>query len=172
MTNQLLLAMCVVAGAIGLLNVILTLGLVGRVRLLQEVVQEGTFPDPDLPKPGEPVGSFAVTASDGKPLSSQDLQGDATLVGFFTSGCKPCADLRTELVRTPPGLPFIAFVVGDDDDPEADEIVQTLSRLGSVARTQPDDAVTRAFRPSGFPTLIRTERGAVAASGHRLRQVL
>ncbi|MEO7734527.1 MAG: hypothetical protein ABIY55_26465 [Kofleriaceae bacterium] len=171
MTN-LLLVTCVVVGVIGVLNVILTLGLVGRVRVLQDVVQDGTFPDPDLPKRGAPVGAFAVTASNGKALSDQDLRADTTLVGFFTSGCTPCANLRTELVRSPPALPFIAFVEGDHDDPEIHEMVQTLSRLGRVALTQTGDAVSRAFKPSGFPTLIRTENGAVAAAGHRLRQVL
>jgi len=171
MTPQMLLVICVLVGALGVLNVILTLGLVRHVRALQEVVQEGVFPDPDLPQAGARVGGFEVTCVDGKALSDRDL-GQDTLVGFFTSGCRPCANLRSQLTRQPPGLPFIAFVEGDQDDPEVSEMVRVLSRLGSVALTTAGDTVTQAFKPSGFPTLIRTEQGVIAAAGHRLRQVL
>jgi hypothetical protein len=171
MTPQVLLVICVLVGALGVLNLVLTLGLVRHLRALQEVVQEGVFPDPDLPRAGARVGAFEVTCADGKALSDRDLVQD-TLVGFFTSGCRPCANLRSQLVRQPPGLPFIAFVEGDHDDPEVSEMVQMLSRLGSVALTTAGDQVTQAFKPSGFPTLIRTEQGVIAAAGHRLRQVL
>lgn len=172
MTPPVLFVICALVGALGVFNLILTLGLVRHLRALQEVVQEGVFPDPDLPKAGARVGSFAVTCADGKALSERDLDRDTMLVGFFTSGCRPCANLRAELVRQPPALPFIAFVEGDQSDPEVSEIVQTLSRLGSVALTSAGDIVTQAFRPAGFPTLIRTEQGVIAAAGHRLRQVL
>jgi hypothetical protein len=169
--TTLLIVSCVVVGVIGILNMVLTFGLVSRIRLLQEVVQEGVFRDPDLPQPGQAVGDFSITTAQGTSLSQRDLEGEA-LVGFFTSGCKPCRSLRAELERTPPSLPFIAFVDGDDDDPEVDEIVSSLSRFARVAIVHADDAVTRAFKPTGFPTLIRTENGLVAAAGHRLNHVL
>jgi thiol-disulfide isomerase/thioredoxin len=171
MTSVLLIS-CIVIGAVGAFNVFLTFGLVSRVRALQEAVQEGVFVDTNLPQPGQRIGEFSITTLAGKTISERDLAGTETLVGFFTSGCKPCKNLRAELERTPPALPFIAFVDGDDDDPEVDEIVASLARFARVAVVHADDAVTRAFKPTGFPTLIRTDNGLVAAAGHRLRQVM
>jgi hypothetical protein len=172
MTTNLMLAVVALVGAIGLVNVLLIFGVIGRVRVLQEVVQTGVLRDPDLPAPGDAVGAFQITAADGTQLSEATVQGESALVCFFTPGCQPCADVRAQLLARPPALPLIAFVEGASDDPEVQQILASLGRLGSVAATQAGDAVTRAFKPSGFPTLIRTMNGSVAAAGHRLSQVL
>jgi len=172
MTTSVVLAVTCLVGVIGLLNLILIFGVIGRVRVLQEAVQTGVLRDPALPAPGDAVGAFQVTTEDGKPLSEAAVGGDEALVGFFTPGCQPCTDLRAQLLRQPPALPFIAFVEGTSDDPEVQKLTQSLRRLGPVAVTQSGDAVMRAFKPAGFPTLIRTAKGSVAAAGHRLHQVL
>jgi hypothetical protein len=172
MTTNLMFAVVGLVGVIGLFNLLLTFGVIGRVRVLQEAVQTGVMRDPGLPSPGDAVGSFEVTTQDGHQLSEAAVQGDPALVCFFMPGCQPCADIRAQLLERPPALPLIAFVEGATDDPEVQKIMQSLRPLGAVANTQAGDAVTRAFKPSGFPTLIRTRKGNVAAAGHRLNQVL
>lgn len=172
MTTTLLFAVVALVGAIGLLNLLLTFGVIARVRVLQEAVQTGVMRDPALPAPGDAVGAFQITAADGTQLSEAAVQGDPALVCFFMPGCQPCADVRAQLLLQPPALPLIAFVEGAGDDPEVQQIIESLRRLGPVAATQAGDAVTRAFKPAGFPTLIRTMKGSVAAAGHRLHQVL
>jgi len=157
----------ILVGVIGLLNLILMFGVIGRVRVLQEAVQTGVLRDPALPAPGDPVGAFQVTTEDGKPVSEAAIGGDEALVCFFTPGCQPCADLRAQLLRQPPALPFIGFVEGSSDDPEVRTITESLRRLGPVAVTQSGDAVMRAFKPAGFPTLIRTARATTAWSPRR-----
>ncbi len=172
MTTNLMFAVVALVGVIGLVNVLLIFGVIGRVRVLQEAVQTGILRDPDLPTPGDAVGAFQVTAEDGTELSEAAVQGAAALVCFFTPGCQPCADVRAQLLARPPELPLIAFVEGASDDPEVQQILASLGRLGSVATTRAGDAVTRAFKPNGFPTLFRTSHGSIAAAGHRLSQVL
>lgn len=172
MTPSLVLAIVGLVGLVGLVNLILIFGVIGRVRVLQEAVQTGVLRDPDLPAPGQAVGAFQVTTEDGTQLSEAAVQGAPALVCFFTPGCQPCADLRAQLLARPPALPMFAFVEGAADDPEVQQITRSLRRLGPVAVTRADDAVTRAFRPTGFPTLIRTLNGSVAAAGHRLSRVL
>lgn len=172
MTTNLMIAVVAVVGAIGLLNLLLTFGVIGRVRVLQEAVQTGVLRDPALPAPGDAVGAFQVTAEDGTQLSEAVVQGDPALVCFFMPGCRPCADVRAQLLSRPPALPLIAFVEGTSEDPEVQQIIQSLRHLGPVATTQAGDTVTRAFKPSGFPTLFRTMDGSIVAAGHRLSEVL
>jgi hypothetical protein len=172
MTATFVLAVTGLVGLIGVVNLILIFGVIGRVRELQEVVQTGVFRDPALPSPGASVGAFQVTTEDGQQLSETAILGDERLVCFFSPRCQPCADLRTQLLRQPPALPLIAFVEGASDDPDVQLITANLRQLGPVAITQPGDPVHLAFKPAGFPTLIRTANGRVTAAGHRLHQVL
>lgn len=172
MTTNLMFAVVGLVGVIGLVNLLLIFGVIGRVRVLQEAVQTGVIRDPNLPAPGDPVGAFQVMTQDGTELSEAAVQGASALVCFFMPNCQPCAEVRAQLLERPPGLPLIAFVEGASDDPEVQKIMQSLRGLGPVAATQDGDAVSRAFKPSGFPTLIRTINGSVAAAGHRLNQVL
>jgi hypothetical protein len=172
MTNTFILAVIGLVGLIGVLNLILIFGVIGRVRVLQEVVQTGVFRDPALPDAGVAVGAFQVTTEDGQQLTETAVGGEDRLVCFLSPRCKPCADLRAQLLRQPPAVPLIAFVEGASDDPDVRQITENLRRLGPVAITQPGDPVTRAFKPAGFPTLIRTANGRVASAGHRLHQVL
>jgi len=172
MTSNLALAVTGLVGLIGVLNLILIFGVISRVRMLQDAVQTGVLRDPALPAPGDPVGAFQVTAQDGALLSDTTIADAEALVCFFTPGCQPCADLRAQLLRQPPALPFFAFIEGASDDPEVQNMTRSLAQLGRVALTRPDDLVTRAFRPAGFPTVFRVANGSVAAAGHRLNQVL
>ena len=172
MTTSFVLAVTGLVGLIGVLNLILIFGVIGRIRELQEVVQTGVFRDPELPAAGVVVGAFEVTTEDGQQLTETAVGGEAKLVCFFSPGCKPCADLCAQLVKQPPAVPLIAFVEGASDDPGVQQITENLRRLGPVAITRPGDPVMHAFKPAGFPTLIRTAKGRVAAAGHRLHQVL
>jgi hypothetical protein len=172
MSTHLMFVVVALAIVIGLFNLVLSFGLIGRVRVLQDAVQAGFLRNPDLPAPGTAVGAFQVTTEDGTQLSEAAIQGDPALICFMTPGCRPCAELRAQLLASPPALRMIAFVEGTREDPEVRQIVDSLRGLGAVATIHEDDAVTRAFKPAGFPTLIRTANGNIAAAGHRLSQVL
>lgn len=155
------------------INLLLTFALIGRLRTLQETVANSVpARDPALPKPGEVVGRFETTTTEGEPLTDNALREGKTLVGFFTPGCRPCANVRQLLITSPPDIPLLAFVEGTPEDPEAQALGKSLSQVARVAFLTEGDAVTRAIKQAGYPTLVLVERGVVAASGHWLHEVL
>ena len=172
MTTSVLVVLCVAVGALGLANTILIFGVIGRLRALQGALHVAPTRDPDLPPLGAKIGKFEVTMSDGATLSESAVQADAAIVGFFSAGCGPCLELREKLLDNPPALPFFAFIDGEPDDADSQKIADKLRTLGPVAIVNDTDAVCRAFKPNGFPTLFRTRNGAIAAVGHQLHDVL
>lgn len=170
--TQLLVVVVGAVGALTIVNFLLSMALIRRVRVLQELVQQTPQRDPTLPKLGAAIGAFQATTLEGEPLSNETLKPGVSLVGFFTTHCKPCAALRVQLLESPPTLPFVAFVEGNVDDPEVSAMAEALKRIARVVYTQNNDALHQAFKPTGYPTLIRVENGVVAASGHSLAEVL
>jgi hypothetical protein len=172
MTSSVLAALCVAVGALGLVNLILIFGVIARLRVLQGALSVQPTRDPALPPLGSKIGTFEVTMSDGVHLTDSVVQGDEAIVGFFSAGCGPCVELREKLIDNPPHLPFFAFIDGEPDDLDSLKIADKLRALGPVAIVNETDAVCRAFKPNGFPTLFRTSQGAIAAVGHYLHDVL
>lgn len=170
--TQLLVVVVGAVGALAVVNFLLSMALIRRVRVLQELVERTPQRDPNLPKTGEAIGSFQATTLQGETLSNETLKPGVSLVGFFTTHCKPCAALRAQLLESPPTLPVVAFVEGPADDPEVGEMAEALKRIARVVYTRNNDALHQAFKPAGYPTLIRVENGVVAASGHALADVL
>jgi hypothetical protein len=169
-------AVAVVAAVLVLANLALTIALAQRVRQLQLVVAQGGMRDPALPRPGDRVGAFTLTTLAGARLTEATLGEGESLVGFFRAGCPTCSQLRTQLLAQPLAVPMLAVVVffgHDERDRAAASIVaDSLRPIAEVAVTRDDDGVVRAFRESGYPTLIRVARGHVVAAGHRLVDVL
>ncbi|MFL5353356.1 TlpA family protein disulfide reductase [Archangium sp.] len=170
--TQLLVVVVGAVGALTVVNFLLSMALIRRVRVLQELVEQTPRRDPSLPQMGAVIGSFQATTLEGEPLSNETLKPGVSLVGFFTTHCKPCAALRTQLLESPPALPFVAFVEGSVDDPEVGAMAEALKRIARVVYTQNNDALHQAFKPAGYPTLLRVENGVIAASGHTLAEVL
>lgn len=157
----------VLLGVIVVLHVLLTFGLVTKIRELQQ--HGGGLParDPDLPQAGLVVRPFSVTDVDGVEITEAALDGPVR-VGFFAAGCAPCTTLSDALAADPPVEPFIALV---DGDPEADITKRLLAKLGGVGRVALIDVghpVITAFAITSFPTLLHTHSGVVTASGSRM----
>jgi hypothetical protein len=157
------------------LNLVMTLGLATRLRNLQSDFARGTMRDPSLPRPGDLVGHLDVTTTQGERVTNATLSEGVTLVGIFAPGCPDCARIRSQLLATPPAIPFFAFI--DCTGPTLAEeqgraVADSLTTIAKVALTRQGEPAQLAFRDSGFPTLIRLEGGVVTASGHRLADVL
>ncbi len=155
--------------ALAALNLLMTLSLAGRVRVLQE---SGALRDPALPKVGERVNAFSTTTVKGEPVTQAIFDEGPTLVGYFSPGCSNCELVRAQLLEKPPSIPLFAFVVNDELDQLTQAVAEQLAPIARVVVSKATDAPARAFREAGYPTLIRVERGSVVASGHRLAEVL
>ncbi|MFG2039138.1 TlpA family protein disulfide reductase [Dactylosporangium sp. NPDC048998] len=163
-----LVSVVVLVGAVGLLNLVLTYGVIRRLRehtaLLAGPPAGGGSPWPEV---GKKVGAFTATTTTGRPLSTADLPEGAA-VGFFRTGCQPCTERMPRFAEYAQAHDaperFVAVLVGEPE--ELAEEIRLLTPLAQVVLTQRDSDVLKAFDVSGFPTLVRLGAGQViAASG-------
>src|SRR4051794_39387044 len=90
-----LTAAVVVLTGLTLLNLLLLLGIIRRLRDHTERFTQMTksvMPEVAVVAAGRPVPEFTATTRDGDTVSAGTLEGE-TLVGFFSPSCKPCKAL-------------------------------------------------------------------------------
>lgn len=165
-----LVAAVLALGALGLLNLLLTVGVVRRLRQL--AAAPGALP-PGLPDAVLPVGStvtdFSSTTVDGLTVSRRDLD-DGTLVGFFSPGCEPCVEAVPTFVRAARTFPggtsrVIAVVAGTGEAGAA--MRDALTPVARVVVEPPGAAgLVSAFGVTAFPaaTLVDAD-GRIRWSG-------
>jgi thiol-disulfide isomerase/thioredoxin len=157
----LLTAAVVVVGTVGVVNLVLTFGVIRRLREHQELLRRGPQGRPISGLAlGATVAEFEARTRAGERRSNVDFSGD-TLVGFFSAGCQPCEDLVprfVEAARAYPGGPerVLAVVTGGDGSAMAD----ALSPVADVVVGADADTVARAFQVSAFPTLMLVDGNA------------
>ncbi|GAB1646592.1 TlpA disulfide reductase family protein [Krasilnikovia sp. MM14-A1259] len=149
-----------VVGALCALDLVLTLGVVKRLREHTELLAAGGPVGPSTLGVGAEVGAFSARTVDGQPLSPQRLSGE-TLVAFFSPTCEPCKAKMPTFVayaRTEPGgrEQVLAVVVGEAAT--ADAFVTELSPVARVVVEPPGGALASAFQAQAFPTILRIAR--------------
>ncbi|MEU1375407.1 TlpA disulfide reductase family protein [Streptomyces triculaminicus] len=162
-----LIAAVVLVGLLCTLDLVLTLGVIKRLRehtaMLTKVADGGAPGRPPVIKVGEQVGEFSAVSADGEALTRTSLSGD-TLVAFFSPNCGPCHEMLPKFVEYARNVPggreqVLAVVVGT-----ADRARGQVAELGPVARVVvqegSDTTVTDAFQVFGFPTLLQVTADA------------
>jgi thiol-disulfide isomerase/thioredoxin len=161
-------AVVAVIGAVAVVNLVLTMGVLRRLReqALSPAPGSAVHHEQRLPAVGAAVTDFHTVDVDGRDLSLHDLTGPA-VVGFFTPGCPPCEALLPEFVAAAaePGRQAIAVIVVDPGEDESDY----RRRLAPAARTvveNPHGVVQRAFGADVFPTIavLDAEHTIIASS--------
>jgi hypothetical protein len=152
--QALLIALAVFAGALCLLNLVLTLGVVRRLREHAERIAELSPEPPNAMRAvGTLVEPFDASSVEGRPLSREGLRG-LTLVGVFSPDCPACAE-RLPLFLDYAGSfaggrdQVIALVVGTPQ--EAADHVAALSPVAHVVVASMQDSITQALGVRGFP---------------------
>jgi hypothetical protein len=165
-----LVAAVLAVGVLGLLNLLLTVGVVRRLRQL--TAAPGALPPglhDALPPVGSTVADFSTTTVDGMTVSRHDLD-DGTLVGFFSLGCDACVPAVpafTTAARTFPGgaSRVIAVVAGTGEARAA--MLDALTPVARVVVEPPGAAgMVSAFGVTSFPaaTLVDAD-GRIRWSG-------
>ncbi|MFD6181488.1 TlpA disulfide reductase family protein [Streptomyces goshikiensis] len=150
-----LIVLMVLVGALCILDLILTVGVVKRLREHTELL---TAPPPTpAVEVGERVGPFAATTVTGSPLGPGDFVGE-TLVAFFSPTCKPCKEKLPDFLRyakapAPGEERPVAVVVGDPG--QAEDFVSRLAPTAQVVVEPPDGAMGIAFKAEMYPTMFR-----------------
>ncbi len=154
-----LMAVVALLGTLCTLNLVLTLGVVKRLREHTEML--GAMQEyPVRLDVGEEVGEFATSTTLGEPLVRDLLSGPA-LFGFFSPTCEPCRDKLprfVEYARREPGgrSSVIATVVGAAD--AAAEFVAELSEVAQVVVEGSGGTMATALGIRAYPSVLRAER--------------
>jgi hypothetical protein len=174
-----LTAAVVVAIVLCCLDLVLTMGLIRRLRdhsrLLADVSSHSGGRGSVVPRqdimlhPGQTPEAFQVTTTAGETLASGGIV-DGTVIAFLSAGCSACEEQLAELVEHAGRGEVVAVVTGSG--PKADSYVETLSPLATVVH-EPDPAVvSHAYKVFGFPTYaVLAEGGMVVAASYRLSEL-
>src|SRR3954468_18824844 len=145
-----LIALVVLLTALGVLNLLLTVALVRRLRehtklldALYELVgvEPGISPDRTGIVPGETVGDFRTTTVDGEPVGRDDL-APATVVAFLAATCDSCHEQLPDLLtyaRERGRQRVLAVVDGAGGDPT--ELVERLNAAARVVLADPESLI-------------------------------
>ncbi len=168
------IAVVVVCVLLTALNLVMTLGVIRRLRdhseRLAGLAEAGTEPwrDPII-GPGRRPGPFSAVGVDGERVGDADLAAGG-LVAFFSPGCGICAEWLPRFVDAATALGdrrrALAVVVAPSaTDPAAAEQVAALRAAATVVVENDKGPLTEAFQVSGYPAMVRLdEHGTVVAS--------
>jgi thiol-disulfide isomerase/thioredoxin len=165
-------ALALLALAVCLLDLVLTLGVIGRLRQLTELISTlpsgGRRPDAILAE-GETAAPFDAVATTGEPVS-RDRLSDRTLVGAFAPHCPACDEKLPAFVDFAKMFPggrdqVIAVVVGPED--EAEPYCEQLEPVARVVIEPPmTGEVGKALALNSFPAFgVLDHSGTVVSSG-------
>ncbi|MFE1166436.1 hypothetical protein [Nocardiopsis sp. NPDC058789] len=168
----------VLIGVVSVLNLVLTLAVIRRLRETSQDVRSASASGPatldELPA-GTPIPSFRATTPEGKEVTSDEHLGQQTVYAFFDTSCTMCKSRLTPLVERARhnGLtPEQVVVVIGDADGRADEYTTLLDDGVTVIVEEPFGPVAQEFPLQGVPTFILAdESGRVTRSGPDLDAV-
>ncbi|MGJ6966023.1 hypothetical protein ACSDR0_29355 [Streptosporangium sp. G11] len=173
-------AAAVLLGLLVVTNLILTVGVVRRLRehtaelaALRGGGSGGLDVDVAMPA-GTPVGGFDATSVADLPVSLATL-GERPLVGFFSPNCQPCKEKLPSFVEYAATRPqgrdaVLAVTIGTREETAA--LAELLGPVATVVVESDQGPVQRAFGVSGFPAFVLVEEGVVSASGFDLAPVV
>ncbi|MEO6088187.1 MAG: hypothetical protein ABIQ18_34245 [Umezawaea sp.] len=164
----------ILLGALCALDLLLTLGVVRRLRehttTLEDLLSRGGAAPMgpaiagDLPSVGKEVGSVTATAVDGAPISLDLLPADHVAV-FLTADCPSCKDqlpALTSWASAQDRSRTVVVVDGRLADPA--ELVAALSPVATVVVESVDIPVTEAYGVHAFPSFAVVADGKVSYS--------
>ncbi|MDX8031928.1 hypothetical protein SK803_17015 [Lentzea sp. BCCO 10_0856] len=159
-----LTAAVVVVGILCVLDLLLSFGIIRRLRAqneaLRDLREKQAATEPDIMAP---AGS-AISLSDVDAADPVDVSG--ALVGFFSPNCEPCKERVPQFIEYATGHrgKVIAIAAGDPD-----EVADMVVRLGEVAEVVVEEMggpLHTAFGTTGYPAVCLVDGDStVVASG-------
>jgi peroxiredoxin len=161
----------VVVGAVCVVDLVLTFGVIRRLRehtelLNQRIVERAAAPGPIMLEAGATVGDFSVSTTDGVTVSRADLTGPR-LVGFFSPACSACTENMPKYLARAQAHPggrdaVLSVVVGSED--ETGEMARQLEPVSRVVRDVEHGEISKAFAVDGYPAYGILDGDRVVAS--------
>lgn len=153
-----LIAAVVLVGVLCLVDLVLTIGVVRRLREHTQLLANHGGPKASIGT-GAEVGEFHTLETDGTALDRSAFDGP-TIVGFFSTTCRPCREKLPDFVEFARHIPggrsrVLAVVVGDVDTEPFTSRLTPVARL--VVEPDPSAPVCRAFAVAAFPSVLMVE---------------
>ncbi|MFD2417284.1 TlpA family protein disulfide reductase [Amycolatopsis pigmentata] len=167
-----LVAAVILIGLLCGLDLLLTLGVVKRLRQHTELLSggAGVVSTTDLAV-GDPVGAFQTSTVDGERLDDRTLAG-TSVVAFFSPDCGPCKEKMPKFVEFAATMPrdrVLAVVAATPE--EAAPAVAALAPVARVVVEGPDGPLGAAFQVNGYPTILAVSHddGQLRLTSNRVR---
>lgn len=166
-----LIAAVVFVGALCTVDLLLTFGVIRRLREHTELLSTRAGEPGEGPGTvavGEVPGPFTAVDTDGAEVDHR-TGGAGRLVGFFSPGCEPCRTKLPDFVayaaEFPGGRAQVLAVVSGDEQSAAD-FTGPLTGVARVVVDGSEGPVATAFGVNGFPAwCVQDEHGVVQHSG-------
>ncbi|MGN9843989.1 TlpA family protein disulfide reductase [Nonomuraea sp. H19] len=161
-----LFSLLALMGTLTLLNLILTFGVIRRLREHTGLLSSRGADT--MATVGTTVADFAATTTDGEPITKEVLAGQ-TLVGFLSPTCGPCKETLPDFVRhareAVGGRRQVLTVISGEED-AATEMIAQLTPVSRVIVEPHGGPMATAFEVRGFPSFALLDgTGTVTAVG-------
>ncbi|GLX04276.1 hypothetical protein [Microbispora sp. NBRC 16548] len=170
-----LTALVLGVGVLCLIDLVLTVGVIRRLRAHEEMLSARPVASPSIVlPPGATIGGFSAVSTDGVHVSDETLT-EPVLVGVFSPGCSACHDRLPQFAERARSFPggrgnVLAVLVGTEEE-VADER-RTLEPVALVLIEEYGTGLTKALQVNGFPSLALVDvRGRIVASGTTLEDL-
>ncbi|WP_181772414.1 TlpA family protein disulfide reductase [Amycolatopsis pittospori] len=165
-----LTAAVVLVGLLCVLDLLLSFGIIRRLREQNETlkaVRQRAADEPDIALPaGATIGDFSAATVSGTELSNADIEGSRALVGFFSPGCEPCKERMPQFIEYATRFEGKVVAIAAGSEEETADMVVRLGEVAEVIREFDGGTVHKAFGASGYPALCLVDGDrTVLASG-------
>jgi hypothetical protein len=167
-----LIAAVTLAVILCLVNLVLTFGVVRRLREHSGLLsQQLTLPEVTQLLPGQAPDAFTAVSAAGRQLHNAT---GVRVAAFFSTQCSVCPERVQPFIDYVSGQGFsqddvLAVVVGNGkpDGSAAAPYVDQLARVATVCTEHDGGGVSTAFKVTGFPAFCLLDAdGLLAASGY------
>ncbi|MEU3454357.1 thioredoxin-like domain-containing protein [Micromonospora sp. NPDC006766] len=166
----------VLVAALGLLNLVLMLGVIRRLREHTELLSDRPSPQAEVMlEAGSTPGDFVSTTVDGQLRTRADIP-PMTLMAFVSPACEHCeAQLPLLIDRAramPGGTEHVWIVVVGKAGPEVDAYAAQFTGLATVFVEPGSGPLPLAFEVKGYPAFaLLDEQGVVRSTTHGLARL-
>lgn len=173
-----LIAAVVLVGCLCALDLLLTIGVIRRLREHSETlaaVRQLQRPDATLLRPGTMVPDVSAVTSDGTEVALRSLTQVPSLVAFLSTSCEACLEQLPRVERYARGMPggrsaVLAVIAGDSTD--AENIRARLQPVAQVVVEPEDGPLAREFAVNVWPAyLLVGQNGVVDAVGSAVERL-